>query len=639
MTKALQVTFVKPDPDSTAKTVRAAHGDTLLHVAQASHIDIDATCGERGRCRSCRVKILKGDVPPPTVQDTVQLGHEEVHEHFRLSCQTRVISNCSVMVAPPKTEVGYQILAAGPGAVSDHVGLDSGVDKRTIVAQPPAEEHHQTSDLEEVLAAFGKDLCCDVPIEVVRKIPKVIRAKKGLITVTTFNNEIIDVEPGDTTAHKYGMAFDVGTTSIVGTLIDLSSGEQLAAVGNVNPQAVYGGDLMSRIAYTQFDEKKLNTLRVRVLKAINDFIKEACSEAGVSAEHIHKIVFVGNTCMHHILLGIDVTYVGLAPYTAVVRDPVVIAAKDLPLKTTPNARICFLPIVAGFVGADTMGAVLATRIYESDGIRVVVDIGTNGEVVMGSRGKLMACSAPAGPALEGAQIRHGMRGAVGAIESVTIGNDVECSVIGDAPAIGICGSGLIDAAAKMLDAKVLEPSGRLRHKQREILPAAVRERLVERDGEHEFVLVRASEAGNDKNITLTQADIRQLQLAKGAIYAGILMLQNVMGISDEQIEEIMLCGGFGNYINIESAVRIRLLPPLPLEKITYLGNAAHFGAQMALLSETERSRAHELARQIEHVALATRPEFQDIFVDAITFSAPETKRSSPETDASAAGAS
>lgn len=246
---------------------------------------------------------------------------------------------------------------------------------------------------------------------------------------------------------------------------------------------------------------------------------------------------------------------------------------------------------------------------------------------MGSKDKLMACSAPAGPALEGAQIRHGMRGAVGAIEKVEIADDVHCQIIGDAPAIGICGSGLIDAVAKMLDAEVLNGSGLMRRRDRDALPPAVRDRL--RDDAHgcEFVLVPAEQAGKDEAVTLTQTDIRQLQLAKGAIYAGILMLQKVMNIADENIAEIMLCGGFGNYINIESAVRIRLLPPLPLEKITYYGNAAHLGAQMALLSEAERTRAHKIAQQIEHVALATRPEFQDIFVDAINLSAPENVKS------------
>ena len=319
------------------------------------------------------------------------------------------------------------------------------------------------------------------------------------------------------------------------------------------------------------------------------------------------------------LRSVDVTFVGLAPYAPAVSDGIAVPASELPLKAAPNAQVCLLPIVAGFVGADTMACVLATRIHESEELRALVDIGTNGEVVMGSKERLMACSAPAGPALEGAQIRHGMRGAMGAVEAVTIDDDVHCNVIGSARAIGICGSGLIDACAKMLGAGVLDGTGRLRTRDRERLPPALGARLRTAESGVEFVLVRDVDAGKNEDVTLTQGDIRQLQLAKSAIYSGIVLLQRVMGIGDDDLAELMLCGGFGNYINTESAVAIRLLPSVSLDRISYVGNAAHLGAQMALLSERERTRAEELAQRIEHVALAARPDFQDIFVDGMSF--------------------
>ncbi|MBI4637045.1 MAG: DUF4445 domain-containing protein [Candidatus Rokubacteria bacterium] len=615
MPATVAVTF---EPEG--RTIRVAPGETFLRAAQDAGIDVMATCGGRGRCHSCRIKILKGTVAPPTIMDTVQLGHEEVREGFRLSCQTPVVEACAVMVMPPIAEGGHQILSCAHDFRADsRVGLDSGVEKRFVKARLPAEEHHQTSDVEETLAALGGGAGEDVPLDVLRRIPTLLREADGAVTVTTFRGKVIDVESEDTSAHKYGMAFDIGTTSIVGFLMDLDTGEQLAAVGNLNPQAVYGGDLMSRIAFAQFNPEALKKLQVRVLAAINAHVKEACDQAGVSPAQIYKVVIVGNTCMHHVFLGIDPTHVGLAPYAPTVRSPIVLPAKELHLRVNPNAAVCFLPIVAGFVGADTMGVILATRIYDSPDIRVAVDIGTNGEVVMGSRRRLMACSAPAGPALEGAQIRHGMRGAMGAIEKVEIGGDVVCSVIGAVPPVGICGSGLIDAIAKMLDAKVLDSSGLLRVEERDLLPSAIRDRLIERDGERQFVLVWAPESGKGEDITITQQDVRQLQLAKGAIYSGILMLEQVMGVTNGQITELMLAGGFGNYINIASAVRIHLLPELPVERITYVGNAAGLGAQMALLSETERERATALARTIEHVSLAARPDFQDVFVGAICF--------------------
>lgn len=632
MASTISVKFVTPTGES--RTVNAAVDSTILDAVRLAGLDMDATCGARGRCRSCRVKILAGEIPPPTVQDTLQLGHDEVHERFRLACQTKLIANCTVRPLPPKAESGHQILAGDVNLSDARLRLDSGVKKHVITAKSPTGEHHQTSDVAEILARLPEGTEPHMPLDVLRKVPGSLRKEKGRLTVTTFNSKVIDIEVGDTSAHCYGMAFDIGTTSIVGTLMDLDSGTQLAAVGGLNPQAQYGGDLMSRIAYVQFDEGKLATLRAKILNAVNDYIKEACAEAGVAPEHVYKIVVVGNTCMHHIFLGVDVTYVGLAPYAPVISDPLVYPARELPLKTAPNAQVCLLPIVAGFVGADTMACVLATRIYESEQIRALVDIGTNGEVVMGSKKKLYACSAPAGPALEGAQIRHGMRGALGAIEKVDIQADVFCDVIGDAPAIGICGSGLIDACAKMLDARVIDSSGLLRRDNCVPLTSQLQERIVDGEAGREFVLVWKQAAGRDHDITLTQADIRQLQLAKSAIYSGIVMLEQVMGITNDQLHELMLCGGFGNYINIASAVKIRLLPELPIDRITYMGNAAAIGAQMALLSETERRRAFDLARRIEHVALAARPEFQEIFVEGMNFSgqpfsAAERNRSAP----------
>ncbi len=620
----IEVGFVDPDDASAIRRVRIGREASLLDAARAAGVGMDATCGARGRCRSCRCKILSGDVPPATMQDTLQLGHEEVRERFRLGCQTRPVTDCEIMALPPKSEAGHQILTGtNPmgGATPDESGfaIDSGVAKHVIHATPPREEHRQTSDLGQVLEALDIPVERQVPVSVMRKIPGELRKQRGELTVTTFNRRIVDVEAGDTSEHAYGMAFDIGTTSIVGTLLHLETGEEFAAVDSVNPQTVYGGDLMSRIAYAQFDEKKLVALRAKVLNAINGFVKEACRMAGVSRDHVYKIVVVGNTCMHHIFLGVDVTFVGLAPYAPAVSDGIVVPAGELPLKSAPHAQVCLLPIVAGFVGADTMACVLATRIYESEELRALVDIGTNGEVVMGSKDRLMACSAPAGPALEGAQIRHGMRGAMGAVEAVTIDDDVHCNVIGSARAIGICGSGLIDACAKMLGAGVLDGTGRLRTRDRERLPPALGARLRTAESGVEFVLVRDVDAGKNEAVTLTQGDIRQVQLAKSAIYSGIVLLQHVMGIGDDDLAELMLCGGFGNYINTESAVAIRLLPSVSLDRISYVGNAAHLGAQMALLSERERTRAEELAQRIEHVALAARPDFQDIFVDGMSF--------------------
>jgi uncharacterized 2Fe-2S/4Fe-4S cluster protein (DUF4445 family) len=326
--------------------------------------------------------------------------------------------------------------------------------------------------------------------------------------VTTFGRQVLSVEPGDTTSMRFGLAVDIGTTSVVTTLIDLESGEQLASVSSLNPQAAFGGDLMSRIAFAQHNPANLRKLHTRIVGLLNQHVEEILRQSGVLARHVYKVVVVGNTCMHHILLGIDPSYVGLSPYAPVMRHPVVLPARELFLKVNPEARVCLLPIVAGFVGADTMGVALATRLYESSEIRIAVDIGTNGEVLLGSKSHLWACSAPAGPALEGAQLKHGMRGALGAIDRVTITDDVEVHTIGEAPAIGICGSGTIDALAAMLDASIIDHSGLIQVDKRDQLPPRLRERVVRRDEGRQFVLVRPGEAGATGEIVLTQGDIR-----------------------------------------------------------------------------------------------------------------------------------
>ena len=604
-------------PDNRELQVPA--GATILKAAQAAGIDITATCGGRGRCTSCRVKFLRGTVPPATIMDELQLGADLVREGYRLSCQCRVTEPVAVQVAPPLDERAFQMLGADR-SIRDvaRVVIGAGIAKQVVKVPLPREEHHQTSDLEELLGVIGRTTD-DIAPAILRELPLTLRDGGGEVTVTTFGRQVLAVEKGDTALMKFGLAVDVGTTSVVSTLIELESGEQLASVASLNPQAVFGGDLMSRIAFAQFNPVNLRKLQTRIIGLLNQHVEEIVRQSGVLAKWIYKVVVVGNTCMHHILLGIDPSYVGLAPYAPVMRHSLVLPARELFLKVNPEARVCLLPIVAGFVGADAVAVALATRIYESSEVRIAVDIGTNGEVLLGSKAHLWACSAPAGPALEGAQIRHGMRGALGAIDRVRIGDEVEIHTIGEVAPLGICGSGIIDLLAGMLDQGIIDHSGLIRLEDRDRLAPRLRERVVMRGEERQFILVRPGEAGATGEIVLTQEDIRQVQLAKGAIASGVAMLQHVAGIPSEQIAELMLAGGFGNYMSIESALRIGLVPTLPAGKIRYVGNAASLGAQLCLVSEAERQRADRIARGIDHVSLAAHPAFQDLFVDCMNF--------------------
>ena len=628
---AVPLTLVTdPNDPGARRTLTVAPGTTILKAAHDGGVDITATCGGRGRCTSCRVKFLAGLPPPPTIMDEVQLGDDLVREGYRLACQCALHEAVTVQPAPPLDERAFQILGAGPGVRQlGRVALDSGVAKQLVKVTLPREEHHQTSDLEQLLAAVGLTTA-DVGPAVLQGLPSALRDDPAGVTVTTFvaggsggetagRQRVLSVERGDTALMKFGLAIDVGTTSVVTTLVELESGEQLASVSSLNPQAVFGGDLMSRIAFAQFNPANLRKLHTRIVGLLNQHIEQICRESGVLAKWIYKIVVVGNTCMHHMLLGIDPSHVGLAPYAPVMRHPVILSARELFLKVAPEARVCFLPLVAGFVGADAVGVALATRIYESPEIRVAVDIGTNGEVLLGSRERLWACSAPAGPALEGAQIRHGMRGALGAIDRVTVDDDIHVHTIGEADALGICGSGIIDLLAGLLDRGVIDWTGLIQLDARDSLPPKLAARVVLRGEERQVIVLRPGEAGARQEIVLTQDDVRQVQLAKGAIASGVMMLQHVAGIADDAIAELMLAGGFGNYVSVDSALRIGLIPPLPRERIRYVGNAASLGAQLCLVSETARARAETVATRIEHVSLAAHPDFEGIFVDCMNF--------------------
>src|SRR6266850_1331402 len=632
---AVPLTFVADPHDPAARrTLSVAPGTTILKAAHAAGVDITATCGGRGRCTSCRVKFLVGLPPPPTIMDEVQLGDDLVREGYRLACQCVLHEAVTVQPAPPLDERAFQILGAGPGVRAlGRITLDSGVAKQVVKVTLPREEHHQTSDLEQLLEAVGLTTA-DVTPAVIQGLPSALRDDPAGVTVTTFvsggesagssrgRQRILAVERGDTAVMKFGLAIDIGTTSVVTTLVELESGEQLASVSSLNPQAVFGGDLMSRIAFAQFNPVNLRKLTTRILGLLNQHIEQVCREAGVLPKWVYKVVVVGNTCMHHLVLGIDPSHVGLAPYAPVMRHALVTTARELHLKTAPEAQVCFLPIVAGFVGADAVAVALATRMDAGDRLRCAVDIGTNGEVVLGSRARLLACSAPAGPALEGAQIRHGMRGALGAIDRVTVDDDVHVHTIGETAALGICGSGLIDLLAGLLDAGVIDPTGLIQVDQRDELPPRLGDRVVMRGEERQFIVLRAGEAGAAREIVLTQDDVRQVQLAKGAIASGVQMLVHVSGVPPADVAELMLAGGFGNYVSIPSALRIGLIPALPVERVRYVGNAASLGAQLCLLSEAERSRAAEVAARIEHVSLAAHPDFEQIFVDCMNFPPP-----------------
>jgi len=602
------------------RSARVARRSTVIAAAREAGTEIMAACGARGRCRSCRVQLLSGALPPPTLADMVQLGEAELAEGYRLACQCRVGADTEVLVAAPVAENAFQVLTA-TDADAPGLELDCGVRKRYLSADADDPPDEARSDLEITLRGDPGADDESIPLAALRQVPGARQGGAG-ITVTSFGGTVLCFERGDTTAELYGVALDVGTTTVVAYLLDLRNAETVAVKSGLNPQSVHGADLVSRIGYATNGAHQVRDLRARIVRFANQLIGAACASAGVAREQVYKVVAVGNTCMHHLLLGIDPSAVGRAPFRPVLRHGYRCRARDAGLRVNDGALLMTLPLVAGFVGADTVAMVLSTRIDRRPGVRLAVDIGTNAEVVLASEGRLLACSAPAGPALEGGQIHDGMRAALGAIDSVTLdpGGDLELRTIGDAPARGICGSGLVDAAAALLDAGVIAPSGRVLTEPGEA-PAAAAHMRVREDpgGRPEILLVAAADSAGERDLVLTQADVRELQLAKAAIRCAMDTLMRAAGVADHDVAELLLAGGFGNYLALDRARRIGIIPGIAPERVRYIGNAAGLGAQMALLSESTRLDAQALAARIEHVSLADERDFQQRYLAAIPF--------------------
>lgn len=594
-------------------------GVTLKEAMDMAGIPFDFPCGGRGKCGKCRVKIAEG-AAQPSAAEREHLEAQDLEEGFRLACLTVVESDLVVELPYEKTPE-HKILME---SMERSVKIDPHLTKVCVEVAPPSLED-QRSDwqrLRDVLAerdegykGFG------VSLGVLRCLPQALREAKYRVTVVAGDGQVIGVEPGDTGEKMLGIAFDIGTTTIVGYLLDLRTGEELSVVSALNPQTRFGADVISRITFASQEEDGLSKLQAAVVGMLDSLVGEAVEKAGARREDVYAMSVVGNTCMHHLFLGIDPKHLALSPYVPVVSEPLAIAAAELGITINPAGKIYVLPNIAGFVGADTVAVLLAAEMDWSDRIRLAIDIGTNGEIVLGSKERLVACSAAAGPAFEGAQISSGMRGAAGAIDHVRFGEDVEYTVIGGGKPKGICGSGLLDAVAGLIEVGVIDRKGKILEPERLMgTPAArFKERLIRHEGMSAFLLADASETAHGRAIMITQRDVRELQLAKGAIATGIRVLMEKLGIAAEEIEEVLLAGAFGNYMDPHSACAIGLIPPELEDRVRPIGNAAGTGAKLALLSRGEFQRAAVIARFVEYVELGSYPNFPTLFANSMGF--------------------
>ena len=598
---------------SRQRTVLAEEQKTILQIAQDAGIPIEAMCGGRARCGRCRV-FLRGPAGEPTTDEQQLLSKEELLGNVRLACCVRPLDDVSVDIPTSQAEL-MRILTEGIG---EAVLPESDITKIHLTVPKPRLGDTK-GDRERLLGAASAH-AVDVSLHAAKDLPEVLRKQAHEVTITSWQQKIIQVEDGNTASELYGMAVDIGTTTVVASLIDLHTGEEIAAAARLNGQAAYGADVISRIEYAASGSSQRLRLQKSIIDTLNEITEELEAKTGISSRRVIRAVLVGNTCMQHLALGISPTYIARAPYTPGFSRRMDVAAAQLGLGIYPEAVVTFLPNVAGFVGADTVGVVLATGMVNRPHRVLMIDVGTNGELVMSDRGRMVACSTAAGPAFEGTQITWGMRAGEGAIEVVQFDGDVELQIIGSTEARGLCGSGIIDLAAELLQVGIIDNTGRmLGRDETEALPDNLSRRIRAGESGNEFVVAWADETKEKEDIVLTQKDIRELQLAKGAVRAGTDILLKLLDLDITDIDELLLAGAFGNYLSKKSAVSIGLLPEIPLDKIRAVGNAARIGARACLISKTKLEEACYLPSVIEYVELSGRADFQEAFMDAMLF--------------------
>ena len=614
-----------------------AEGTTLLEAARQLGADLEGICGAQQSCGKCKVRIEQGDfaggyglasrmahLNPLTAAEERLLSAAECAAGVRLACQARVRGAVLAFVPVQsrrrqptvRKEITARVRELHPAVEAIRLNV------------PPATTADARGDADRLLQGLAEargwtDLKIDACV--LRQLPATLRRGAWQVTATVWmGREVIAVQAGEGAA-LLGAAVDIGTTTVACYLADLTTGKLLAAESGMNPQVAYGEDVLSRITFTMQNAEGLRQLQTVVVEEINRLLARAVGRVGAPAEAVMDMVVVGNTTMHHLFLGLDPRYIGRAPFAPVVQQPLDVKARELGLTLSPGAYVHLLPNEAGFVGADNVGVLIAEEPELRDEVSLIIDVGTNGEIVLGNRQRLLSASCATGPALEGAHIAFGMRAAPGAIERVRVDPqtlEVRYRVIGlddwqtsyrpeEIGAAGICGSGIIDAVAEMFRCGIICKDGRLN-------PELRTPRLITGKGQKpEFVLAWAEETSLGAAITISTADIRAVQLAKGALYCGAKLLLKKFGVA--RPDRVVLAGAFGSYMDKQSALAIGLLPNCNRGNIHSIGNAAGEGALLALLDVGNREKAGRVARQVEYVELATEPDFEREFCQAMHF--------------------
>lgn len=602
-----------PKVEPVEKSVTVPGGVTAFDAASWNGIAIDSTCGGHGTCKKCKIKITSGDVPPSNL-DHRAFTPDEIAQGWRLACRVRALADTKFDVPPLVTRPKAATVGVGRQVI-----LRPAVQKRYLELEEPT-LHDQRTDIERVLESID-DLEVTCSLDVLRRIPRALRAGDFKVTAVVVDDELIDVQPGDTTATRYGVAYDLGTTTVVATLLDLNTGTPVAVRSMLNKQQPFGADVISRISATMMDPTALDRLRELAQATLCELTAEVCAEGKVDPNDVYEVALAGNATMTQLLLGIDPEPLGVAPFIMASKDYPEVAARELGINIHPNARAVILPSLGAYVGGDIVSGALASGMDRDKRLRLFIDVGTNCEIVLGDGNTLLATAAPAGPAFEAASIKCGMRAAPGAIEIVKIKDgELTLGTIDDAPAIGICGSGLVDACAALNSIGLLDTSGKfVTDEQAQQIAPTLADRLVTREGERVFVLAWGANSDASDAVFLSQRDVRELQFAKAAIATGWALLLEEFGVQESDVQQVLLAGSFGSYLSPSSAVKIGLVPKLPVMRIVSAGNVAGEGAKMVLLSMQERHGATALLDEVRYVELSDRSDFNDKFVDRLAF--------------------
>lgn len=610
----IQVIFL---PDG--ETVNVAPQTTLLDAAQKADVHINASCNGKGSCGKCKLVVKKGSVD---TQPTPLLSETELEKGYVLACQAKVVENVTVSV--PDEVIARKLKIAGLGqSVTDEVkGLVVDIDPMLVtipLALSPPTLDDSVSDLDRLHRGLKKQDCdvarLNVGLKVMRQLADVVRKEDWHINVSVIRrkcaNEILEVKPGDEKLSSLGLAIDVGTTTIVVYLVDMEDGRVLAAAAGHNRQADCGDDVINRIICAE--KNGVRKLSVMALATINDLIGETLDSVDAKAESVRNVVVSGNTTMAHLLLQIEPSYIRRDPYIPTVSDFPIIKAGEIGLKANPIAAVFVMPGPASYVGGDIVSGLLYTGFHREEPLTLFIDIGTNGEIVLGNNDWLMTAACSAGPAFEGGGIRWGMRAEEGAIEKITINPESlnpQFSTVGDAPARGICGSGMIDLIAELLRVGIVDRSGQFSRDLGSSRVKVIGEELA-------YILVFADETPMQEDIIFTASDLKNLIYSKGAVYAGFTTLLGSAGLDFNMVERVIIAGGFGQYLNIEQAITIGLLPDIPREKFSYKGNGSIKGAYMALLSTNYREECLDICNRMTYVDFSSNPEYMSEFTSAL----------------------